>query len=79
MKILVNHKKIRVISMTSKDGSVTWFFPLLLFVCLYNPFNNKHFTKRWFGIIPAGGFHIFGIRVAWSLGAELLNKRIVKR
>ena len=80
MLVLLNNKKIREISVNSNPCNgriVTWHFPIELFVCLYNPFNPRPFVKPFFSIIRSGGFHFMGIRVSWSQGAEIRNKRTV--
>lgn len=77
MKALFNYVKIKEVKQTSKCGSVTWIFPLLLYVGFYNPFNPKPLVNPWFGIIPAGGFHFLGLRVTWGIGSEIREKRII--
>ena len=74
---IINHKKIKEVSHTAQG--VTWFYPVLLYVAIMNPFNPKPFVKPWCHKIPAGGFHFLGLRVSWSLGEEITSKRIVNR
>ena len=78
MLILVNHKRIRTVTSTLSDGTVTYFYPINLFVGWCNPFTTKVLKKPFFSKIPAGGFHFFGLRVTLMRGGELTDKRIVK-
>jgi len=69
--------KLKETRTTSKCGEVTWVYPFNVHIHFYNPFTDQWLTKKWLGIVPAGGFHFCGIRCTWGKGNEIRSKRII--
>lgn len=75
MYTILKFKKIGETKVSSKCKTVIWTYPILLFIGWFNPITDKAHVKKWFSIIPAGGFHFLGLRVHWTKGTEIHNKR----